>query len=373
MRTFLSRVVAGLAAVLAIAVPAADALAQTRIKDIASIRGVRSNQLVGYGLVIGLNGTGDSLRNAPFTEQAVQSMLDNMGINVRNANMRTRNIAAVVVTADLPAFSGKGSRIDVTVSSLGDASSLLGGTLVMTPLKGSDGEVYAVAQGPMTVSGFSAQGKAESVTQGVPTAGRIANGALVEREVANDFAERDSIILELRNADFSTAVRVADVINAFSKVNFQVNLAREKDFRTIRVRRPDRVPTARFLAALGELPVEPDMVARVVVDEKSGTIVMGQDVRISTVAVSQGNLSVRITEDEEVSQPAPFSKGRTVVTPLTSVQVRREKGRIAIVGGSSLEMLVKGLNAMALKPVDIIAILQAIKTTGALQAELVVQ
>jgi flagellar P-ring protein FlgI len=348
-------------------------MAQSRIKDIVTVRGVRDNQLVGYGLVIGLNGTGDSLRNSPFTEQSIQSMLDRMGVNVRAANPRTRNVAAVVVTADLPAFAGSGSRIDATVSSLGDASSLLGGTLVLTPVNGADGVTYAVAQGPIAVSGFAAKGKAESVTQGVPTTGRIPGGAIVEREVATAFNRENAFILELRNPDFSTASRVADAINAFTQQSFGKQLAREDDLRTIAVSKPERVNPARFMAAIGELEIEPDAAARVVVDEKSGTIVMGRDVRISTVAVTQGNITVRITEDEAVSQPQPFSDGKTAVTPRSFVNARQEKGKFAIVRGSSLGALVKGLNSIGLKPADVIAILQAIKSTGAMQAELVVQ
>lgn len=350
-----------------------EAAAQSRIKDLVSVRGVRDNQLVGYGLVIGLNGTGDSLRNSPFTEQALQAMLDSMGINVRAANPKTRNIAAVVVTADLPAFAGPGARIDVVVSSLGDATSLLGGTLVLTPINGGDGLTYAVAQGPVAVSGFSAKGKAESVTQGVPTTGRIPGGALVEREVGNSFENESTFVLELRNPDFSTAARISDAINEYSKHYFGARIAREEDVRTITIARPSGVIAARFMAAIGELEVSPDAVARVVIDEKSGTIVMGNDVRISTVAIAQGNLTVRITEDDEVSQPAPFSDGQTVVVPRSTVVARQEKGKFAVVRGSSLNSLVKGLNAMGLKPADMISILQSIKAAGAMQAELVVQ
>lgn len=352
---------------------ATGAAAQSRIKDITTVRGVRENQLVGYGLVLGLNGTGDSLRNAPFTEQSIQSMLERLGVNVHAANPRTRNVAAVIVTAELPAFSGPGSRIDVTVSSVGDSSSLLGGTLVLTPLNGADGHTYAVAQGPIMVSGFSAKGKAESLTQGVPTAGRIPGGALVERKVENGFQNDDTLVLELRNADFSTTARVADAINVFTRQHFGRALANEMDSRSVSVNRPQMVSAARFMGAIGDLQVFPDVAARVVVDEKSGTIVMGRDVRISPVAVTQGNTTVRIREDDEVSQPAPFSNGETTTLPRTTVIARQEKGKFAIVGGSSLDSLVKGLNSMGLKPADVIAILQAIKSTGAIQAELVVQ
>ncbi|MCL4765798.1 MAG: flagellar basal body P-ring protein FlgI [Hyphomicrobiaceae bacterium] len=350
-----------------------QAAAASRIKDIVSVQGVRANQLVGYGLVIGLNGTGDSLRNAPFTEQSLQAMLDRMGVNVRGARARTRNVAAVVVTAELPPFAGKGSRIDVTVSSLGDATSLAGGSLVLTPLMGADDRIYAVAQGPLAVSGFSTAGKAETLTHGVPTAGRIPNGALVEREAPGRFADETVLVLELRSPDFATAVRIADTINAYTGQKYGIRTAREEDLRTVRLMRPRHVSAARFVAEVGDLLTETDSPARVVIDERTGTIVIGRDVQVSTVAVAHGNLTVRVTETEKVSQPAPFSKGETVVTPETLITAGQEGGNIAIVGGTNLHVLVSGLNRIGLKPPGIIAILQAIKTAGALQAELVVQ
>ncbi|WP_295556021.1 flagellar basal body P-ring protein FlgI [uncultured Hyphomicrobium sp.] len=344
-----------------------------RIKDITAVQGVRANQLVGYGLVVGLNGTGDSLRNSPFTQQSLQSMLDQMGVNIRTANPRTRNIAAVLVTADLPPFAGAGSRIDITVSSLGDASSLAGGSLVMTPLSGADGAVYAVGQGPVAVSGFGVQGRAESVSQNVPTTGRIPNGALVEREVAGALDDEGALVLELRNPDFGTAVRITDTINAFAKQRFGRPVAREQDLRSVSLQRPVDVSAARFLAEIGELYTEADGPARVVIDERTGTVVIGRDVQIQTVAVSHGSLTVRITEGAKVSQPEPFSDGETVVVPESFVTVNQEGANLAIMGGTNLETLVRGLNMMGLKPTGIIAILQAIKTSGALQAELVVQ
>lgn len=349
------------------------AAATSRIKDITSVQGVRANQLVGYGLVIGLNGSGDSLRNAPFTQQSLQSMLDRMGINVRDANSRTRNVAAVIVTAELPAFIGKGARIDVTVSSLGDATSLSGGSLIMTPLYGADNQIYAVAQGPVAVTGFTTPGKAETVTQGVPTTGRIANGALIERDGPGRFADVSRIVLELHNPDFSTSVAVADAINRFAREHYGRPVAQEEDLRTITLVRPANLGAARFIAEVGELVVRPDAPARIVIDEKTGTIVIGRDVRISTVAVTHGNLTVRVTETEKVSQPAPFSDGKTVVTPETYTDVGETGGYLQIVGGTNLQNLVSGLNQIGLKPQGIIAILQAIKSSGALQAELVVQ
>jgi flagellar P-ring protein precursor FlgI len=358
---------------LALIVCGSELHAATRIKDITSVQGVRPNQLVGYGLVVGLNGTGDSLRNSPFTEQSLQSMLDQMGINVRTANPRTRNIAAVLITAELPPFAGRGSRIDVTVSSLGDASSLAGGSLVLSPLSGADNAIYAVAQGPVAVTGFQAQGKAESLSQNVPTTGRIPNGALVEREVAGTLDDEEPLVLELRNPDFNTAVNVADAINVFARKRYGMKVALEKDLRTVALQKPRNVGAARFLAEVGELVTQADGPARVVIDERTGTIVIGTDVQISMVAVSHGSLTVRVTESPKVSQPLPFSEGETVVTPESFVSVNQEGANLAIMGGTNLETLVRGLNMMGLRPTGIIAILQAIKTAGALQAELVVQ
>lgn len=360
-------------ATLALLLACTEAAAVSRIKDIVSVQGVRPNQLVGYGLVIGLNGTGDSLRNAPFTEQSLQAMLDHMGINVRSARARTRNVAAVIVTAELPPFAGKGSRIDVTVSSLGDATSLAGGSLVLTPLRGGDDETYAVAQGPIAVSGFATGGKAETLTQGVPTTGRIANGALVEREAPGRFADMRLLVLELHTPDFNTAVRIADTINDYTGQKYGIRTAREEDLRTVTLMKPRNVGAARFIAEVGELLTETDAPARVVIDERTGTIVIGRDVQISTVAVAHGNLTVRVSETERVSQPAPFSDGQTIVTPESLVTAEQEGGHMAIVGGTNLQALVSGLNRIGLKPPGIIAILQAIKTAGALQAELVVQ
>ncbi len=357
--------------------------AAVRIKDIADIKGLRENQIVGYGLVIGLNGTGDTLRNAPFTEQSLQSMLDNMGINVRNENnqsggsrpttLRTRNVAAVMVTADLPPAIAPGERMDVTVSSLGDATSLLGGTLVMTPMRAADGAVYAVAQGAVTVAGYSVGGQAQNVSQGTPTAGRIPNGALVEREVQGSLHEMEFLVLELKNPDFVTATRILDSINRYAGGRYRSQIAFERDYRTVVLSKPRHIGPVRFLAEIGELTVEPDTPARVVINERTGTVVIGRDVRISTVAVSHGNLTVRVTELPVVSQPAPFSQGKTVVVPQTMVEANEAGAQVAIISGVSLQRLVHGLNQIGLKPSGIIAILQAIKTAGALQADIIVQ
>ncbi len=364
-----------LIAILLIALGSAQAA--TRIKDIAIIKNVRPNQLIGYGLVVGLNGTGDSLRSSPFTSQSIQSMLDRMGVNIRsngtNSQVQTKNTAAVIVTAELPAFAAEGARIDVTVSSLGNATSLAGGTLMLTPLIGADNVVYAAGQGPVSVTGFASVGKAETLTQGVPTAGRIANGALVERKLPTELEHEKSFTLELINPDFATATRTADVINAYTLERYKGRAARAKDLRAIMLLRPPGLDAARFIAELGELPVEPDTPAKIVIDEKSGTVVIGRDVRISPVAVAHGNITVRVTEMPKVVQPLPFSRGETAVENRTAISADEAGGALTILSGPNLQTLVSGLNRMGLKPQGIIAILQAIKTAGALQAELVVQ
>ena len=343
-----------------------------RIKDISILRGVRDSQLVGYGLVVGLQGSGDTFRNAPFTQQAVQGMLQNLGLDAHGIELRNRNVAAVIVTTDLQAGVDVGSRVDVTVSALGDAPSLMGGTLLLTQLQGSDGAIYASAQGAVSVTGFATAGEGETLSQGVPTAGRIPNGAIVQREIAGEPDQLRSM-LELNNPDYATAVRIVDAINAYSRERFRTRAAYEVDNRTVELFHPRQVSLARFMAEVGELQVQPDMAARVVLDARTGTVVVGQDVQISTVAVTYGTLTVRVNEQPQVSQPNPFSQGRTVVTPNTTINAAQTGGPIAIVGGSSLRALVSGLNRIGVKPPGIIAILQAIKTAGALQADLVIQ
>ncbi|MBX3566806.1 MAG: flagellar basal body P-ring protein FlgI [Rhizobiaceae bacterium] len=348
-------------------------LVQARIKDVAQLQSSRDNQLVGYGLVIGLKGTGDGLRNAPFTEQSIRAMLENLGIASEGGRTRSKNVAAVIVTANLPPFVQSGSRIDISVSSMGDATSLQGGTLVMTPLKAANGEIYAVAQGPVFISGFTAQGQAETLTQGVPTAGRVPNGAIVEREVPAEFASQGKLTLQLRNADFSTAVRVADTINDYTLERFGKRLALEQDSRTVAISKPATISAARFFAELENLMVETDAPARVVVDERTGTIVIGNEVKISRVAVSHGALTVRITEAPKIIQPEPFSKGETAVEPYTAIDASQPDARVAVLDGPDLQTLVSGLNRLGVKPDGIIAILQGIKSAGALQADLVLQ
>lgn len=344
-----------------------------RIKDVAQLQSARDNQLVGYGLVIGLAGSGDTLRNSPFTEQSIRAMLENLGIATEGGSARARNVAAVIVTANMPPFVQSGARIDVTVSSMGDATSLAGGTLIMTPLKAADGEIYAVGQGPVIVSGFSAQGQAEQVTQGVPTAGRVPNGAIVERSVAAEFGDQAILTLQLRNPDFSTAVRIADAINAYTRQRFGARVAAEQDARTVSIRKPKNISVARFYAEIENLVIQSDTPARVVIDERTGTIVIGNQVRISRVAISHGTLTVRITEAPRIVQPEPFSKGVTAVEPDTAIGIHNPDARVAMLDGPDLQTLVSGLNRLGVKPDGIIAILQGIKTAGALQADFVVQ
>jgi len=356
--------------VLLLAPACGPALALSRVKDLASIEGVRQNQLVGYGIVVGLNGTGDTLNNIPFTKQSLQAMLERLGVNTRGATMRTQNLAAVMVTASLPPFAAQGTRIDVTVSSLGDAKSLQGGTLLVTPLLGADGEVYALAQGSVAIAGFSAEGDAAKITRGVPTNGRISNGANIEREIAFKLNDARALRLSLRNPDFTTSKRIAAAINDF----MGADTAEPTDPATVTIQIPAKYNgnMIRLITEVEQLKVEPDQTARVVVDERSGIIVMGRDVRVSTVAIAQGNLTVTISEQPQVSQPAPLSNGRTTVVPRTSVKVDTGDGnKLALVKeGVSLRELVDGLNALGVGPRDLISILQAIKTAGALQADI---
>jgi flagellar P-ring protein precursor FlgI len=359
-----------LACAIAFALPA-SAEAASRIKDIVDVEGIRDNLLVGYGLVVGLNGTGDTLRNAPFTQQSLTAMLERLGVNTRGSQLKTANVAAVMVTANLPAFAAQGSRIDVTVSALGDATNLQGGVLLVTPLMGADGQVYSVAQGSVATGGFSAKGEAASVVRGVPTNGRIADGAIVEREIDFKLADLHTLRLSLRNPDLTTAERVAGAINTF----LGQRAAEANNPTTVQLSVPATYTgnVVNLLTDIEQLRVEPDLPARVVIDEASGVIVMGEDVRVSKVAIAQGNLTISVNETPQVSQPAPFSNtGQTAVVPRTSVNVDESKGRkLAFVDGSiSLKELVDGLNALGVTPRDMITILQAIKSAGALQAEI---
>ena len=436
-----------LSCVLALALAAPAAAQTVRIKDIADFEGIRDNMLVGYGLAVGLNGTGDTLNRSVFTLQTLTGMLERLGVNSRqvgqigqigtanalNNNLRTRNLAAVMVTATLPPFARQGDRIDVNVSTMGDATSLLGASLLVTPLLGADGEVYAVAQGNVAIGGFAAVGAAQSVTRGVPTNSRIANGAIVEREVGFELGAMETVRLSLKNPDLTTARRIAQAVNAF----LAQPAARSTDPKTVVVNVPAqyRGDAVSMLTDIERLPIEPDQVARVIIDEHAGVIVMGENVRISTVAVAQANLTIRVTETPQVSQPSPFAPGATalpsvggalnadqvinvprprvdaagrpvvdasgnpvfdlvpqvvpgsrqggipgalgggastVVVPRTQIEVDDQSGRrLAVVpAGITLGELVNGLNALGVGPRDLISILQAIKAAGAMQADL---
>jgi flagellar P-ring protein FlgI len=361
-------------AILGCALLAAPAVAGSRIKDIVDFEGVRDNDLVGYGLVVGLNNTGDSLQNAPFTKQAIQSMMERLGVNTHDPSasslINTKNVAAVMVTARLPPFGAPGAQIDVSVSAMGDSKSLLGGTLLMTALMGADGQTYAVAQGTVQTGAVSASGASgSSITRGVPTAGRIADGGLIERESGFDFNQMAVLRLTLHNADFTTARRIAQAIDTAYPGS-----AVAENPGVVAIKPPAGHDMAGFVTDVEDLDVDPEAPAKVVIDEVSGVVVMGSDVRISEVAIAQGNLTITVTETPQVSQPAPFSQGVTTVVPQSTLKVDEAKGKklILVGGGASLHSLVTGLNALGVTPRDMISILQAIKASGALQADIAV-
>jgi flagellar P-ring protein precursor FlgI len=386
-----------LLATVAMIWPGLGADAAVRLKDIAEFEGARDNLLIGYGLVVGLPGTGDDLTRDIFTRESLIGMLERLGVNARDPALRTNNVAAVMVTGTLRADARQGTRIDVNISAVGDAKNLQGGTLVTTVLLGADGEVYAVAQGQLSVAGYTARGQGATVTKGVPTSGRIPNGAIVEREIAFDLRSLSSLNIALRNPDFTTAERVAQAINAA----LHQPLANALDAGTVKLTVPDSAKSdmVGFVTSVEQLRVEPDQVARVIIDEANGIIVMGENVRISTVAVAQGSLTVRITETPQVSQPAPFAPGgnaappangaagrggvqfapnggaATTVVPQTNIAVDEQKDRrLAVLPpGITIQELVNSLNALGIGPRDMISILQAIKAAGAMQADLEVR
>lgn len=347
--------------------------APIRLKDLVEFDGVRSNDLIGYGLVVGLNGTGDGLRNSPFTEEIMTNILERLGVNVTGEQFRPKNVATVMVTASLPPFARAGSRIDITVSAIGDANSLLGGTLVMTPLSAADAEIYAVAQGTILAGGASATGDGASVVQGVPTSGVIPSGATIEREVEFDFASLTTLRLALRTADFTTAGRIESAIN--TSFGRQVALMLDSGTVELNIAATKMASPAHALGRIENILVEPERKARVVVDQRSGTIVLGEDVRISRVAVSQGNLTLRIEEAPLVAQPNPFAPGETVVVPRTNATITDEPGigLADVREGTSLSQVISGLNALGVAPRDMIDILKSIKASGALHAEFVVR
>jgi flagellar P-ring protein precursor FlgI len=367
------RALGAILALLVALAPVAATAQEVRIKDLVEFDGVRGNDVVGYGLVVGLNGTGDGLRNAPYTEEIMTNILERMGVNVTGEQFRPRNVASVIVTATLPPFSRSGSKIDVTVSAIGDAESLLGGTLVMTPLTAADGEIYAVAQGAVIAGGATAGGEAARITEGVPTSGVIPGGARVEREVAFDFQTMQQIRLALRDPDFTTAGRLERRINgAFGR-----NVAAMLDAGTVLVdiASTGAASPAHAMGQIENLTVEPQHRARVVVDQRSGTIVMGRDVRISQVAVSQNNLTLKVEEAPLAVQPNPFAEGETVTVPRTGAALEEEAGPgLALVGaGTTLSDVIAGLNALGVSSRDMIDILSAVKAAGALHAEFVVR
>jgi flagellar P-ring protein precursor FlgI len=342
--------------------------AAARIKDLADIQGVRPNQLVGYGLVVGLEGSGDG-KKSKFTIQSMAAMLEQMGITVDTGDIAVKNVAAVMVTADLPPFARIGSRIDILVSSIGDAKALQGGTLLFTPLKGADGRIYAIAQGAVNTGGFVAAGDAAAVQKNFPTVGRIPNGALVEREVPLDFNQKKTLSLAVHDPDFTTVARIAKSIN----LALDNHYASAPDAGTVEIKVPENYlgNLVGLVSLIERLEVTPDRVAKVVVNERTGTVVMGEQVRIATVAIAHGNLSIEIRESAQVSQPLPFSQGRTVTTPSTDISVTEEASKLMIMpAGVSIGEVVRGLNALGVSPRDLIAIFKAIKAAGALQAVL---
>ena len=361
-----------LALVTTLALPPA-AHGASRIKDISDFEGIRDNMLVGYGLVVGLNGTGDSLTKSPFTQQSLTSMLERLGVNTRDATLNTDNVAAVMVTAVLPPFARQGTRIDVTISALGDADSLLGGTLLVTPLMGADGEVYSVAQGQVSIAGFSAEGQSGStVARGVPTSGRIANGAIIEREIKFELDALDAINIALRNPDLTTARSVAQAING----NLDAAVAELVDPGTVRLQIPAlyRTNVALLLSEVEQITVETDQTARVVIDEQSGVIVMGENVRIDKLAIAHGNLTICISETPQVSQLGAFAPEGAATTTVQRSKIEidedSDKRLLVLESGIDLQDLVAGLNALGIGPRDMITILQTIKAAGALQAEI---
>ncbi|CAL9914673.1 Flagellar P-ring protein [Candidatus Liberibacter solanacearum] len=346
----------------------------SRIKDVVSLQSGRDNQLIGYGLVVGLQGTGDSLRSSPFTEQSMRSLLQNLGISTQGGKLGSKNIAAVMVTANLPPFASPGSRIDVSINSLGDASSLRGGILVMTSLVGADGNIYAVAQGSVLVSGFFIKGELSSIMEGIATGGKIVNGAIVERELPKKFRDSIDLILQLRNPDFSTSIRIADQINTYSLGRFGKSIAEAHDSRTVKVSKPTNIDLTRLMSEIEMLTVETDTPARIIINERTGTIVIGDNVRISKVVVSYGSLTVQITENRQVVQPNVLSSGgKTLVQQSTDLQTFNNKSPFSLIDAPDLNSLISGMNSMGLKTDGIISILQGIKAAGALQSEIIIQ
>jgi flagellar P-ring protein precursor FlgI len=339
-----------------------------RLKDMADIKGIRSNQLLGYGLVVGLDGTGDGKKSL-FTNQSTVSLLEKMGVSIKEKDIDVKNVAAVMVTANLPPFAKTGNKIDVMVSSIGDATNLQGGTLLFTPMRAADGNVYVVAQGPVSTGGFSAKGEGGSVTKNFPTVGRVVDGGSIENELKMDFNNKEELSLFLHNPDFTTASRITEAINGVARET----VAHSSDPGTIGLRVPERYRgnVVAFVTLIEGIEITPDNTSKVVINERTGTVVMGENVRLATVAIAHGNLSIEIKENTQVSQPLPFSKGKTVESPDTNISVTEENVPIYLLNaGASISDVIKALNALGVTPRDLIAIMQALKASGALQAKL---
>ncbi len=346
--------------------------AQTRIRDVVDVEGVRDNDLLGYGIVVGLDGTGDSVRNAPFTEDSLTFMLERLGVNVQGEAIRPNNVAGVLVTAKLPPFARQGSTIDVTVASIGDAKSLEGGMLILTPMKAANNEIYAVAQGSVLVSGLDAEGQGQRITRGIPTSGAVPNGARIEREIDFDFNQRQFLNLALRTPDFSTAARIEDTINA----SLGAGTATTRDPGTVELNlSASRQSAARLVAEIENLPIDVSMPARIVIDERSGTIVLGSDVTISTVAIAQGNITIRVTERPVALQPNPFAAGQTIALPRTDIEITETgNDKITVLEQNvQLSDLISGLNKLGVSPQEIGDIIRSMKTAGAIHADVIVQ
>lgn len=354
------------------AMPSLQADAQTRIRDVVDVEGVRQNDLIGYGIVVGLNGTGDSVRNSPFTEDSLTYMLERLGVNVQGEDIKPDNVAAVLVTATLPSFARNGSTVDVSVSSIGDAESLEGGTLILTPLKGADNEVYAVAQGSIIVSGIDVKADGARARKGTPTQGAIPSGARVEREIAYEFNNRNSLVLALRDPDFTTATRIEDTINA--AIGVPIAMVRDPGTVDLDLRALQGSPS-RVLASIENLPVEVAIPARIVIDEQSGTIVLGKDVTISKVAIAQGDISIKVVETPVVSQPNPFSDGESIALPRSQIEIGETGSRniATLESNVTLSQLIAGLNALGVSPTEMGDIIRTMKAAGALHADLIVR
>ncbi len=359
----IAKIFVAAALILCLAAPAHA----VRIKDIATFSGVRDNQLIGYGLVVGLSGTGDKTGSV-FTTSSIANMMDKMGVGVDASELKVKNVASVMVTARMPISAKPGTRLDVTISSVGDATSLLGGVLLQTSLKGVDGKTYMLAQGSLTVGGFSAGGAAANTQKNITTVGVIPGGGIVERGIPFEFNDQDSLTLNMRTADFSTSQNIAEKLNAAMGGPF----SKATDASTVEIAIPPQYKNnmVPLMASLENIEITPDAPAKVVVDEKTGTVVLGRNVRISQTAVAHGNLQITVQETEQVSQPGPFSQGQTVVSPETAVNVREENRRLMMVEGATLQELVDGLNAIGATPRDLISILRTLQVSGALHADL---